>query len=54
MVAALIAAHAALDARNARGETALGEATAGGHGEVMALLQAAATASDTIPLERPK
>ena len=54
MVAALIAAHATLDARNARGETALGEATAGGHGEVIALLRAAATASDTIPLERPR
>ena len=51
LVKVLLAAHANVHIKDARGETALSEAVAGGHDEIAALLRAAA---DSALVERPR
>ena len=51
LVKVLLAAHANVHIKDARGETALSEAVAGGHDEIAALLRAAA---DSAQVERPR
>jgi ankyrin repeat protein len=51
LVKVLLAAHANVHIKDARGETALSEAVAGGHDEIAALLRAAAAGA---LVERPR
>jgi hypothetical protein len=53
LVLVLLAAHADVDARTTRGETALSEAIRGEHAEVAALLRERAEDSVAAPVERP-